>query len=297
MGARSLVLAAHGSMAAADSNQPLFDLADAIAQHESSFDVVTPAFLNGQPEMANVLDGLPDGRKLPPGEVVIVPVMTSQGYYLRKLPGKFAENQNSDQYQLFMTPVIGVHDSIAGRIGHRIARLIEQHQLDAGETTVAIIGHGTRRNKNSGTSTLRLTQRLRELMATEVDGQSYPELKFETGFLDQDPEAETIAAGIRTPNTIIIPFLISRGPHTTEDVPNAFGLPPGPELQFPLVQHRTEGLCIYDSPLAMYEGIDELCVELANHELATGAPIELPVVETASAEQSEQSLSTGEIVS
>ena len=291
MSSRSLVLAAHGSMAAADSNQPLFDLADAIAQH-GSFDVVTPAFLMGQPEMTNVLDGLPDGTKLPPGDVVIVPVMTSQGYYLKKLPSKFAENQHSDQYRLFMTPVIGVHDSIAPRIADRIAGIIQQHQLSADQTTVAIIGHGTRRNKNSGTSTLRLTDRLRELMSGEFADQgssdSLSKLKFETAFLDQDPEAEVVAQNIESPNTIIIPFLISRGPHTTDDVPNAFGLPAGPDLKFPLIQQRANGVCIYDSPLAMYEGMDELCLELAKQELATGTPLELPALEELNQQISEQ---------
>ena len=286
---RSLVLAAHGSMAAADSNQPLFDLADAITRLDvqQSFDVVTPAFLMGQPEMANVLDGLPDGTKLPPGDVVVVPVMTSQGYYLKKLPGKFAENQHAGQYRLFMTPVIGVHDSIAPRIAKRITGIVEQHNLSSDQTTVVIIGHGTRRNKNSGTSTFELTQRLRELMPGQSSGQAPGGLKFETGFLDQDPEAEAIAQKIESPNTIIIPFLISRGPHTTDDVPNAFGLPAGPDLQFPLTQTRDSGVCIYDSPLAMYDGMDELCLKLANDELAGGTPIDLPVLDTTTHAQSE----------
>ena len=275
MSSRSLILAAHGSVAAADSNQPLFDLTQAIARH-GSFDVVTPAFLMGEPLMTNVLDGLPSGMKIPPGDVVIVPVMTSEGYYLKKLPSMFAQNQDADRYRLFMTRVIGVHDSIAQRIGDRIVGIIDEHQLSPDQTTVAIIGHGTRRNKNSGTSTLQLTQRLRELMSRDVSGRSFSELKFETAFLDQDPEAELVAQSIQTPNTIIIPFLISRGPHTTDDVPNAFGLPAGADLQFPFVQQQTNGVCVYDSPLAMYQGIDELCIELANQELATGVPIDLP---------------------
>ena len=283
MATRSLVLAAHGSMAAADSNQPLFDLADSISRLDTgqTFDVVTPAFLMGQPEMTNVLDGLPDGTSLPPGDVVIVPVMTSQGYYLKKLPSKFAENQHADQYQLFMTPVIGVDGSIAPRIANRITGIVEQHNLGCDQTTVVIIGHGTRRNKNSGTSTFELTQRLRELMSGESTDEVLSKLKFETGFLDQDPEAEAVAEKIESPNTIIIPFLISRGPHTTDDVPNAFGLPAGPDLQFPLVQQRDGGICVYDSPLAMYEGIDELCIKLANDELTNGTPIDLPVLEVA----------------
>ena len=82
-------------------------------------------------------------------------------------------------------------------------------------------------------------------------------MKFETGFLDQDPEAQFVAKNISTANTLIAPFLVSRGPHTTIDVPNAFGLPASPDLQFPLVQESDKGVCVYDMPLAYYPGIDD----------------------------------------
>ena len=287
---RSLILAAHGSLAESDSNQPLFDLAARIAAHEK-FDVVTPAFLNGQPEMTNVLDRIQNGdwsqcegacangQPAANGEIVIVPVMTSEGYYLKKLPSKFAENISCNQHHVTMTPVIGVHPSIPTRSAQRISFLSREHKLAESETTVAIIGHGTRRNKNSGVSTIELTEKLRESF-------SGTGLKFKTGFLDQDPEACLIAQEIETPNTLIIPFLISRGPHTTEDVPNAFELPAGPDLKFPLVQRRENGIQIYDFPLAMYPSMDELCLDLAIEQLENGSSLELertnqpPVVST-----------------
>ena len=51
----SLILAAHGSEAASDSNAPVVELANQIASR-GLFASVTPAFLLGQPNMSNVLD-------------------------------------------------------------------------------------------------------------------------------------------------------------------------------------------------------------------------------------------------
>jgi sirohydrochlorin cobaltochelatase len=254
----SLVLAAHGSLAAENSNQPLFDLAASIDRREK-FAVVTPAFLNGQPEMANVLS------LLPPGDVVIVPVMTSEGYYLNKIPGKFAENESTGLHQCFLSRVVGVHESIPDRISDRITQTVARHKLDPADTTVVVIGHGTRRNKTSGQSTLELTDELRT---------AHRSLKFETAFLDQDPTIVEIAEKISTTNTLIVPFLISRGPHSTEDVPQAFGLPSGPDVRFPIVQTSATGTCICDLPVGMYPEMADVCLELATEALATATPIE-----------------------
>lgn len=287
---RSLILAGHGSMAAPDSNKPLFDLAERIKKLDKqsslgNFEIVTPAFLNGQPEMTTVLDDVDRGRKIPIGDVVIVPIMTSQGYYLRKLPGKFAENLTINDYRVFMSPVLGIHPSIASRFAEKITGLVSKFALVPNQTTVVIIGHGTRRNATSGQSTFDLTNRLKQIL--EATG-----LKFSTGFLDQDPTAELAASQIDTPNTLVIPFLVSRGPHTTDDVPTAFGLPTGPDLKFPVVMQTQQGVCIYGAPLATYPGIDHLCLEIAIETLATGEPINFGIDDAPSNDSAHQDLET-----
>jgi sirohydrochlorin cobaltochelatase len=267
---RSLVLAAHGSMAANNSNAPLFELARQI-EKLNRFSVVTPAFLNGDPLMTDVL------KQLPVGDVVVVPVMTSEGYYLRKLPEKFAENPNHSDFQLTITRVVGVHETIPSLVANRITWMLRQQQLPPGDTTVVVVGHGTRKNKNSGRSTIELTAKVanqvRSLMDTEND--SLSGLKFKVCFLDQDPSIQRAARSIKTKNTLVIPFLISRGPHSTEDVPEAFGLPTGPQIEFPLISknqfvsknqfiaENQIGTCICDYPVGMLPGIAEICVDLA----------------------------------
>lgn len=260
----SLVLAAHGSLAAHNSNQPLHDLAEAVANSpqfkSGNFQVVTPAFLNGQPELTSVLESLAAG------DVVVVPVMTSEGYYLQKLPGKFRQNCNADEFRMFMTQVLGTHHSIPGRIGSRIFRLMDEYELAVSETTIVVIGHGTRRNKTSGQSTIELTETL---------AANFPGLKFETAFLDQDPTAIGVAKNIETRNILVVPFLISRGPHSTEDVPRAFGLPTGSDIQFPIVKQRENGICICDLPVGMYPDMADVCLELAQETMFMSEPLEL----------------------
>ena len=264
----ALVLGAHGSLAAPDSNQPLYDLADTISDKEV-FTAVTPAFLNGDPLMTDFLEHLPKG------DVVIVPAMTSVGYYLQSvIPKRIAENPDHADYRIFISPVVGMHQKIASLAAARIERTMAADSMTADDTTVVLIGHGTRRNANSCKSTYALLDQLKQLR---------PDLKFEIAFLDQDPEAEAVAQKIDTPHTVIIPFLISRGPHTTVDIPEAFGLEAGPQVQFPNRKQWSDGtghrICICDIPVGMYPEVADLCVELAMNELEHGTPVELPVLE------------------
>ncbi len=264
----ALVLGAHGSLAAPDSNQPLYDLADSISATDI-FSAVTPAFLNGDPLMTNFLAHLPEG------DVVIVPAMTSVGYYLQSvIPKRIAENPNHQQCRIFISPVVGMHKRIAGLAAARIDATMTADGMRTDDTTVVLVGHGTRRNANSCKSTYDLLDQLKQLR---------PELTFEIAFLDQDPEAEAVAQKIDTPHTVVIPFLISRGPHTTVDIPEAFGLDAGPEVEFPnrkqtdhVDGHR---ICICDLPIGMYPEIADLCIELALAELKNGTPVTLPTLE------------------
>ncbi|MGB2499277.1 MAG: CbiX/SirB N-terminal domain-containing protein [Mariniblastus sp.] len=265
----SIVLAAHGSTATENCNDPLHELAAAILQRQEKqscfspklwIENITPAFLQGEPQMTQVLESLPQG------DVIVIPVMTSEGYYLRKLPEKFASNKNAEHFNFYLSSVFGMHAMIADEMKSLVANHLARFHLNPADTTVVVVGHGTRRNKTSGESTYRLTNTLAE---------HFPQLNCRTGFLDQDPDADRIASEITTPHTIILPFLISRGPHTTEDVPQAFGLPTGCDLAFPYIQKSDSGIQIYEKPLAMYSTAVDICIALANETLASNQPVKL----------------------
>ena len=143
--------------------------------------------------------------------------------------------------------------------------IADQAKLDIDNATFVIVGHGTPRNPDSCKSTLSLTRQLDEL---------HPELKFKSAFLDQEPFVSQIAAQIQTPNTIVIPFLISRGPHTIDDIPQAFGLSANHDTEFPMIKRTDSGITLCDLPVGMYPGMAELCLELIADQLLSGKPVE-----------------------
>lgn len=260
----TLILAAHGSEAAADSNQPVFDLAARI-EAMNLFANVRCAFLMGQPNMTNVLDDLP------PSPVIVVPLMTSTGYYLNSvIPGKLAQNQNAEKFDWFISPVAGMHPRIADLMSERIRARLLEFDMSESETTMVLIGHGTRRNANSAKSTFDLFEKLKS---------EFPKLRNRVAFLDQDPEAPLVAASVLTGHTLIVPFLVSRGPHMTIDVPTAFGLPASPEVQFPIVSDRGPRKCVCEMPIGMYPELAEICVELANRCIEQNLRLSLPTLE------------------
>jgi sirohydrochlorin cobaltochelatase len=267
----TLILAAHGSDAAADSNAPVAELASEVGDREL-FAKVTPAFLYGAPDMSCVLDEVATEK------VVVVPLMTSAGYYLNSvIPKRLAKNKEASQRRWFISSVAGMHGLIGNLMIDRISGQLEQHDLDASQTTIALIGHGTRRNRNSAKSTFALFEKLKD---------AFPEARNRVAFLDQDPEAPLVAASIVEGHTIVVPFLISRGPHTTVDVPEAFGLAAGPEIQFPLVEEKTArgGVIrkmICEEPLAYYPEMVDICIELATEAIENDSTLELPELETA----------------
>ncbi len=244
----SLVLAAHGSQAESNSNQPVFDLAAQIASQQI-FSEVTPAFLHGDPHIDRVLDCLPIG------DVIVIPVMTSQGYFSRTVvPERLAQNGSHDLHRVLITPVLGTHPRISELVSDRITSAMESFALTDGDAIVVLVGHGTSRNPDSSKTTYELATRIREHL---------PDINLQVGFLDQEPMLDEVVSRITAPNRLVIPFLISRGPHATVDVPAAFGLPTGGQIEFPLSMAGPHGITVCDLPVGMYPEIAEVCLEIA----------------------------------
>lgn len=256
----SVVLAAHGSLAETNGNQPVVELAERVAA-SGIFSLVTPAFLNGHPKLNRVFE------LLPPGDTIVVPLMTSEGYYSKTvLPGKLAENLNLDRYRVFLTPALGVQPEIVQLVGERILTMMSRCQLQPDDTTIVLIGHGTPRHTNSGASTNNLAAGIENLL---------PDLTIEVAFIDQQPVIQELIPQIRTPHRLVVPFLISCGPHATVDVPEAFGLPTGPQVEFPIIDRNNGNITICDLPVGMYPEISDVCLELATNELLGGSPVQL----------------------
>ena len=170
-----------------------------------------------------------------------------------------------------------MHPKVPELVAGRIEKLLNCLPSEPSDFTVVFIGHGTTRHPKSGRATMDLAAAVQAKLSPRANQR--PTIR--VAFLDQPPTAAIAAARVKTPHTLVVPYLVSRGPHTTVDVPEAFGLPSGPTIKYPLVESvqdevsGTERVCICDTPVGMYAGMSELVLELATDQMMSGKPVDL----------------------
>jgi len=210
----ALVLAAHGSHHEARVNESIRAHADSLAA-EGIFDEVLVAFHQGSPLYSEVLDQTSAKR------VVVVPVMTSEGYYCDEvLPRELTATKprSHGATKVVITMPVGTHPRLVDVVASRIAAWREEKKLPAEEVAVVVVGHGTRRNPRSRRATEILAEALRKSAVCD-----------ETliAFLDEEPLIDGIAERISRPHVLVIPFLIGGGPHALYDIPRRMGVRAG----------------------------------------------------------------------
>ncbi len=267
----AIVLAAHGSSRDERINQPMFALARQI-KNLTEFAFVTPAFLDGQPNLRSIVDEIEQRH------VIVIPFMASAGYYTDVVfPQCFA----SDRLSVRITDAIGVHPILPDLVSCRIDAVLDGFEK-TDDWTIVLVGHGTRKNRKSCRTTIDLARNLRSRNAKR---------RIQFAFLDQNPSLEHVAANIATSHLLIVPFLMGLGPHTTVDVPSAFGIGPmaaevsrlktstqirshtwgdcdGYGFEFPVVQQVADGAgptrtIVYDAPIGIYPEWAAICVDIA----------------------------------
>lgn len=252
----ALILAAHGSSKDQRINQPMFRLAQQI-ELQSDFSTVTAAFLDGQPDIRTVI------HEIDEVDVVVIPFMASAGYYTDVV---FPTAMVCLGKSVRFTAPIGLHPVVPDLVSTRI-RSITSHFPESIGATIIVIGHGTRRNKNSCRSTIDLVQHLRN---------SFEDRQIEFAFIDQNPSVELVASRHPDGNLLIIPFLMGLGPHLTLDIPTAFGLKAiesavfQSDFRFPHLESRTSpngqsAMVLFDAPVGIYEQWVDICIELARN--------------------------------
>jgi len=249
----AVVLAAHGSSHDGRINRPLFRLAEHIAA-SGNFGKVTPAFLDGQPRVDSVLD------EIQQESVVVIPVMTSCGYYTEVVfPKRLASANN----QVLFAPPIGQHPLLAELVADDI-RVSLAEAAPRQSLAIIVVGHGTRRNKKSCLTTVRLVQGLRKQL---------PNHRVRFAFLDQRPYLEHVVATTPDEKVVVVPFLMGLGPHATCDIPKAFG---GGNLTEPILQNQSgfpfhwlanvggeTRQIVLGRPVGTYPAWSEICTALA----------------------------------
>ena len=220
----ALVLVAHGSTLNADSAKPACQHADELRSRQL-FAEVREGFLKQQPAVNGVL------RSVTARRVFIVPLFISEGYFTEEvLPlelgfqanddGSFGRVRQNDGQTLYYCGVVGTHASMTGALLSRARGIVEKHPFPQRakpcDTTLFIVGHGTSKNENS-------RKAIEQHVALIRNKREYADVR--AVFLEEKPRVESCYELAATRNIVIVPFFISDGLHSCQDIPVKLGEP------------------------------------------------------------------------
>ena len=244
----ALVLAAHGSATDSTVHDLVRGYVDRLA-NLPHFAEVSAAFHLGEPSFATVLDALDAHR------VIVVPLMTSRGYFSDiVLPKELARNRRWQEVDLVLTDPVGTHRDMATLVFRRVGDCIHRQGFAAHETSVILVGHGTPRHAHSSESTSQLAGALRTRhSAWDVSA----------AFLDGVPTVETAIADAKYDNVVVEPFLIADGPHASRDIPRRLGMEALEGQSLPMTQRVGNRTVTCDSAVGTDPAILDLITDLA----------------------------------
>lgn len=220
----ALVLAGHGSTVNADSAGPVFQHADALRQR-GLFAQVREAFWKQEPYVWQVLRGVFAPR------VFIVPLFISEGYFTEEViprelgfcaPGEthFARARQRGGQTFHYCGPVGTHPGMTEVLLARARDIVEKFPFPRApkpsDTALFIAGHGTSANENS--------RKAIEHQA-ELIGQRRLYAEVHSVFMEEDPRVGDCVRIARVKNIVMVPFFISDGQHSYEDIPVMLGAP------------------------------------------------------------------------
>jgi sirohydrochlorin cobaltochelatase len=207
----ALLIVGHGSTENPDSSTPYFDHAAEI-RRRNLFAEVHCCFWKEEPSMREAVY-LIDSE-----DVYVVPDFISEGYFTQEiiprelsLTGPTTRVRGKTYH--YCLPV-GVHPSMTGLILRRAREVAPD--IDPAETTLIITGHGTGLNQNS-------TKAIRDQATLIADsGAGYAAVL--DAYMEEAPFIADWDKMSDTPNTVVVPFFISDGLHSYQDIPVLLGI-------------------------------------------------------------------------
>jgi sirohydrochlorin cobaltochelatase len=222
----TLVLVGHGSTLNADSAAPTYQQADEL-RRRGLFAQVLEGFWKEHPTIAGVLRGAFTPR------VFIVPLFISEGYFTEQVIPRelgFCQNGESDfprvqvrngQRRHYCGPV-GTHPSMTNVILARAHEVVAGHPPADGPTPAAgnvslfVAGHGTGKNENSRKA---IEQQVALIGAQGLFASTH------AIFMEEEPRIGDCYRLATTRDVVVVPFFISDGLHSREDIPVLLGEP------------------------------------------------------------------------
>jgi sirohydrochlorin cobaltochelatase len=220
----ALVLIGHGSTVNADSARPTFQHADALRKR-GLFAQVREAFWKQEPYVWQVLRGVFAPR------VFIVPLFISEGYFTEEvLPRElglcrsgdtsFARMLRRGSQTLHYCGPVGTHPSMTEVLLARARDIVQTypfpHAPKTSETALFIAGHGTGNNENS-------RQAIEQQAGLIRDRRLYAEVH--AVYMEEEPRIADCTRLADVKNIVMVPFFISDGLHSYEDIPMMLGVP------------------------------------------------------------------------
>lgn len=222
----ALVLVGHGSTLNAESSAPTYQHADELRRRKM-FAQVVECFWKLEPSICAVLRGVFAPR------VFIVPLFISEGYFTEEViprelglrtndQADFSPVQQRGGQTLFYCGPVGTHDSMTNVLLARAHDIVEKYPHcpspgpGPGEIALFVAGHGTGNNENS--------RKAIERQVELIGGRNlYAEVH--AVFMEEEPRIGDCYRLARAKNIVVVPFFISDGLHSYEDIPVMLGEP------------------------------------------------------------------------
>lgn len=213
----ALLIVAHGSTVNPDSSAPTLAHATEIRRRKV-FAEVECAFWKEEPSLRDALFFFdPESIR----EVYVVPNFISEGYFTQtvvprelELNGRTTKRSNGQIWK-YCEPV-GNHPMMTELLLKR-ARDVAPDAAPA-ETSLLIVAHGTDLNENSAVAAKREAEKIRAL------GKYAAVLNV---YMEEPPLVSDWRKLTETPNVVVVPFFISDGLHSYEDIPKLLGIASG----------------------------------------------------------------------
>ena len=209
----ALLIVGHGSTENPDSSTPYFDHAAEI-RRRNLFAEVHCCFWKEEPSMREVL------YQVESEEIYVVPDFISEGYFTQDvIPRELQLNGPTTTVRgktLHYCLPVGIHPHMTDLILRRAHEVAPE--IDPADTTLIITGHGTGLNQNS---TKAIKDQV-ELIA--ASGAGYAAVL--DAYMEEQPFIAEWDKLSETPNVIVVPFFISDGLHSYQDIPVLLGIEP-----------------------------------------------------------------------
>jgi sirohydrochlorin cobaltochelatase len=214
-----LVVLGHGTVLNDQSAAPVFQHATELRRRKI-FREVREAFWKQEPQIKKVLAEIPALR------IFIVPLFISEGYFSTQIIPKelgfvsVPSTLNSQLSTISYCSPVGSHDSMTKIILSRAEEVVKKFPFPRApkklDITLFIAGHGTEKNANSRKAVERQAELIRaQKIYAVVHGI----------FLEEPPRIAECFQMAQTKNLVVVPFFISDGLHSVEDIPILLGEP------------------------------------------------------------------------